>query len=281
MHAVLICTLGDLLLDTIVRLDRPFARGDDGPAVTRSGPGGQAANVAAWVATLGAQARFIGKRGGDTAGALAAGGLAALGVDVVGPVAAGGRTGMVVSLVEPDGERTLLSDRGSAPALAPAEVDLAWLAGCACLHVSGYALLRRPQFDAALAAAAAARAGGALISVDLSSAALIRDLGSDEFRARLARVAPDIVLGNEQERAALGELPAPSWALKRGAGGCVVARDGERLELPAHPTDVVDTTGAGDAFAAGFLLGGTLAEAAQRGLAAAARCVATFGAMPA
>jgi sugar/nucleoside kinase (ribokinase family) len=126
-----------------------------------------------------------------------------------------------------------------------------------------------------------ARAGGALVSVDLSSAALIRDLGSDEFRARLARVAPDIVLGNEQEHATLGELPAPSWALKRGARGCVVARDGERLELPAHPAAVVDTTGAGDAFAAGFLLGGTLAEAGERGLAAAARCVATLGAMPA
>ena len=280
MGAVLLCTLGDLLLDTIVRLDRPFARGDDAPAVTRSTPGGQAANVAAWAATLGARARFIGKRGGDAAGALAAAGLAAYGVEVVGPVAPDGRTGMVVSVVEPGGERTMLSDRGCAPELAPAEIEPAWLAGCACLHLSGYALLRRPHFDAALAAAAATRAGGALVSVDLSSAALIRDLGCDEFRARLARVAPDIVLGNERERATLGELPAPSWALKRGARGCVVARDGERLELPAHPTDVVDTTGAGDAFAAGFLLGGTLAEAAQRGLAAAARCVATLGAMP-
>ena len=276
MDAVLLCTLGDLLLDKIVRLDRPFTRGDDAPAVTRSTPGGQAANVAAWAATLGAQARFIGKRGGDAAGA-----LAAYGVEVVGPVAADGRTGMVVSVVEPDGERTMLSDRGCSPELTPAETDPAWLAGSGALHLSGYALLRRPHFDAALAAVDMARAGGALVSVDLSSAALIHDLGCDEFRARLARVAPDIVLGNEQEHATLGEPPAPGWVLKRGARGCVVVRDGERLELPAHPTTVVDTTGAGDAFAAGFLLGRTLDEAAQRGLAAAARCVATLGAMPA
>ena len=276
MGAMLVCTLGDLLLDAIVRLDRPFARCDDAPARTRSGPGGQAANVAAWAAALGAQARFIGKRGDDPAGELAARGLTALGVDVRGPVVAGGRTGMVVSVVEPDGERTMLSDRGIAP-----ELDAVWLAGCERLHLSGYALLQRPHFEAAVTAAGMARAAGALVSVDLSSAALILDLGAGEFRARLAAVRPDIVLGNEQEHAALGELPAASWALKRGAHGCIVARGDERLELPAHPTTVVDTTGAGDAFAAGFLLGGTLAEAAQRGLAAAARCVATLGAMPA
>ena len=281
MGAMLVCTLGDLLLDAIVRLDRPFARGDDAPARTRSGPGGQAANVAAWAAALGAQARFIGKRGDDPAGELAARGLTALGVDVRGPVVAGGRTGMVVSVVEPDGERTMLSDCGIAPELAPAELDAVWLAGCERLHLSGYALLQRPHFEAAVTAAGMARAAGALVSVDLSSAALILDLGAGEFRARLAAVRPDIVLGNEQEHAALGELPAASWALKRGAHGCIVARGDEHLELPAHPTTVVDTTGAGDAFAAGFLLGGTLAEAAQRGLAAAARCVATLGAMPA
>lgn len=281
MRAMLVCTLGDLLLDAIVRLDRPFARGDDAPARTRSGPGGQAANVAAWTAALGAQSRFIGKRGDDPAGELAARGLSALGVEVLGPVVAGGRTGVVVSVVEPDGERTMLSDRGIAPLLAPAEIDVTWFAGCDRLHLSGYALLQRPHLDAAIAAAHAARAAGALVSVDLSSASLILDLGAGEFRGRLAAVVPDIVLGNEQEHAALGGLPTPCWALKRGASGCIVARDGERLELPARPTEVVDTTGAGDAFAAGFLLGGTLAEAAERGLAAAARCVATLGAMPA
>jgi sugar/nucleoside kinase (ribokinase family) len=280
MRAVRLCTLGDLLLDVIVRLDRPFARGDDSPATTRTRPGGQAANVAAWAAALGADALFIGKRGDDPGGGLAASGLEQLGVAVRGPVVAGGSTGMVVSVVEPDGERTMLSDRGVSPDLAPAEIDAAWLAGCERLHLSGYSLLRTPHFDAALEAARLARAGGALVSVDLSSAALIRDFGVAAFRARLARVAPDIVLGNEQEHDVLGGLPAPVWALKRGAHGCTVSDGTETIDLPAVPTDVVDTTGAGDAFAAGFLLGGTLREAAERGLAVAARCVATLGSMP-
>ena len=187
---------------------------------------------------------------------------------------------MVVSVVEPDGERTMLSDRGVSPELAPAEIEPGWVAGCERLHLSGYSLLRLPHFDAALQAAQLARAGGALVSVDLSSAALIRDFGVDAFRTRLAAVAPDIVLGNEHEHEALGGLPAPVWALKRGPLGCIVSDGAETIELPALPTTVVDTTGAGDAFAAGFLLGGTLREAAERGLAAAARCVATLGSMP-
>ena len=280
--AVRICTLGDLLLDVIVRLDRPFTRGDDAPATIRTRPGGQAVNVAAWAAALGAEARFIGKRGDDEGGSLVAARLAELGVEVRGPVSAGASTGMVVSVVEPGGERTLLSDRGVSPELAPGEIDPAWLQGCARLHISGYSLLRLPHFDAALAAAAQARAGGAIVSVDLSSAALIRDFGVAAFLERLDRLAPDIVLGNELEHAAIGAPHAPTWALKRGPRGCLVGGPGgETVELPALPADVLDTTGAGDAFAAGFLLGGTLREMAERGLAAAARCVATLGSMPA
>lgn len=290
-----ICTLGDLLLDVIVRLDRPFAPGDDAPAHTRTSPGGQAANVAAWAAALGAGARFVGKRGDDEGGMLAAAGLASLGVDVRGPVVAGGRTGMVVSLVEPGGARTMLSDRGVSPELAAGEIDPAWLDGCARLHLSGYSLLRDPHFGAAQAAARAARERGALVSVDVSSAALVRDFGVPAYRARLADVQPDIVLGNEAEIAEIGG-PGPVggrevvWGVKRGPAGCTAigpedgaGRSGPRreLSLPALPAQVLDTTGAGDAFAAGFLLGGSLREMAERGLAAASRCVGTLGSMPA
>src|SRR5947208_14076785 len=142
-----IATLGDLLLDVIVRLEQPLARGDDVRSQTTTGAGGQAANVAAWAASLGADARCIAKRGDDPAGELLARELAARGVELVGPVA-GGPTGIVVSLVE-GGERSLASDRGVAPTLTPEELDPDWLA-CDVLHVSGYALLREPISHAAL-----------------------------------------------------------------------------------------------------------------------------------
>src|SRR5204862_3847843 len=104
----------------------------DTPAETHVGPGGQAANVAAWAAWLGAEARYVGRRADDAAGRLVAAGLAARGVEVLGPVGPG-RTGTVVSLLDGGGERTLASDRGVSPDIRPEELEPAWLAGCAAL----------------------------------------------------------------------------------------------------------------------------------------------------
>ncbi len=104
------------------------------------------------------------------------------------------------------------------------------------------------------------------MSLDLSSWTLI----DDPFRARTRELAPDVVFAAEEERDTFGELEA-RWIVKRGAAGAEV--DGEAFA--ARPTDVVDPTGAGDAFAAGFLVGGI-----ELGLDAAARCCATVGAMP-
>src|SRR5437868_13191890 len=116
-----IATLGDVLLDVVARLEQPLQRGDDVRAQTSMVAGGQAANVAAWAAALGAEARCIAKRGDDPAGELVARELAAHGVELVGPVAPGS-TGVVVSLVGADGERSMASDRGVAPTLAPEEL---------------------------------------------------------------------------------------------------------------------------------------------------------------
>src|SRR5437868_2245457 len=146
---MLIVCLGDLLLDVIVRLDEPLAPGADAVAVTHAGAGGQAANVAAWAAELGAESRFIGKRGDDAAGRLVDEQLRGRGVDLVGPVVSG-RNGVVVSLVGPDGDRTMASDRGVAPELEPAELEPAWLAGADVLHLSGYSLMRKPIDEAAI-----------------------------------------------------------------------------------------------------------------------------------
>jgi sugar/nucleoside kinase (ribokinase family) len=265
-----ICTLGDLLLDVVIRLDGPIAEDTDTYGRTRVGPGGQAANVAAWVAALGGRARFVGKRATDPAGLLLAQELERRGVEVVGPEAESG-TGTVVSIASADGKRTMLTDRGVSPDFRPEELQPDWLAGCERLHLPAYSLVVEPIRTAAVEATAFARR----VSVDLSSTTAIEAAGVGEFRGLLNELGADVVFGNEAEVELLGEIPAETVVIKRGGRGVLVRRDGAESEWPAVPADVVDTTGAGDAFAAGFLVGG-----AELGLAAAARCVATMGAMP-
>jgi ribokinase len=259
---VRVTSLGDLVLDVIVRLDDALVPGDDRPAITRAGAGGQAANVAAWVADTGGSARFVGKRGADAAGELVARELEERRVEVCGPV--DGRTGVVVSIAAA-GERTMASDRGSAPELAVAELDGAWF-DCDVLHLSGYSLQREPIASASARAAEFARERSARVSVDLSTWSAI----DDTFRARVRELDPDLVFAGEREREAFGALDT-SWVVKRGANGVVV--DGR--EFAALQADVIDTTGAGDAFAAGYLVDGV-----ELGLESAARCCARLGAMP-
>ncbi len=266
-----VCTIGDLTLDVVVRLAAPLAAGGDTDAEILLAPGGQAANVAAWAAALGADARFVGKRGDDRAGRMAIEGLAEHGVDVVGPVAE--RNGIICSLVSADGERTMASDRGAAADLRPDELEAGWVDDCDHLFVSGYALMREPARSAATRAAELARGNGAAVSVDLASWSGIRDVGVSEFRAAVVALAPDVVFANEdEERIVGGMLPDVTWILKRGAAGAWFDGD-ERAALPVD--EVVDTTGAGDALAAGWIVGGP-----DLALEAAARCVSKLGAMP-
>jgi ribokinase len=266
---MVVCTLGDLLLDVVVKLAKPLEDGDDTGAETRVGAGGQAANVAAWAAALGAEARFVGKRGADAAGELVEDDLLRRAVDVLGPPPTG-RNGVVVSLVGLDGNRTMASDRGVAPELAPGEIVPEWFAGAAWLHLSGYSLMREPIGSAAERAAELARAAGAQVSVDLSSVNVIREFGAGRLAERLARIGPDAIFGNEAEHAELAAT-GENLIVKRGPRGATIAGE----DHPPVPGEVVDTTGAGDALAAGYLVGGP-------GLAmdAAARCIAQLGTMP-
>jgi sugar/nucleoside kinase (ribokinase family) len=270
-----ICTLGDLLLDVIVRSAEPLARGGDSPVETRLATGGQAANVASWAAELGAPARCIAKSGDDAAGELVRSLLAGRGVDLVGPVE--GRTGVVVALVGADGERTMATDRGASAELAPAEVDPAWLESCSWLHVSGYSLLAEPIAEAAQAAGRLARGRGASLSADLSSWSSIRDYGADRFRANLEALGPDVIFANEPEWEMVGGAYAlaETAVVKRGSRGVEVRTAAGVEEHPSLGSPVQDTTGAGDALAAGFLVGGI-----ELGLQAAARCVGQLGAVP-
>lgn len=267
---MLVCAIGDALLDVIVRLEGPIAPDTDTYGATRVGAGGQAANVVAWVSALGGTGRLVGKRADDPAGRVVRDELRGRGVELCGPVVRSG-TGTVVSIATPDGRRTMLSDRGVAPELRADELEPGWSRGCDWLHVPGYSLVREPLATAARCAARAA----ARVSVDASSTAAIAALGADRFRESVEALLPAVVFANEEEAALLADLAAETLVVKRGARGCVVRHGAAEQAFEARPAEVVDTTGAGDAFAAGFLVGGP-----ELALGAAARCVAGLGAMP-
>jgi sugar/nucleoside kinase (ribokinase family) len=248
----------------------PLAEDTDTPASTHLGIGGQGANVAAWAAALGAQSRLVAPRGTDVAARLLTEELARRGVEVVGPLVPG-RTGVVVALSDGGKQRSMLTDRGVGTEIAAADLAAGWLDGCDWLHVAAYSLAREPAHGAALAAMRAAAARSVRLSIDVSSTALIQEYGTDRFRQLLATLNPDVIFGTEAEAVLLGGGLTERMVVKLGEAGVRVA--GERY--PARPTVAVDATGAGDAFAAGYLIGGV-----ELGLTAAARAVATMGGMP-
>lgn len=260
-----ICAIGDLILDVIVLPTAPLRADADTPSSIRFRAGGQAANVAAWAAALGARSRLICARGRDVSDQLAAAELTSEGVEIRGPVR-DGRGGVVVSFGDGGGGRTMASDRGVATELAPADIDPAWVRSCDVLYVSGYCLLREPMAEAVIEAARLAPR----VTVDLASAQDIELIGAEPFTARLRALAPELAFATEPERAAVPDIDT-TWVIKLGARG---ARFPEG-EHSAPAVDVVDATGAGDALAAGYLVGGP-----RLALEAAARCVSHVGAMP-
>ncbi|HEY4463383.1 MAG TPA: carbohydrate kinase family protein [Streptosporangiaceae bacterium] len=261
-----ICVLGDAHLDVVVRLSGPVAEETDTPVLTSVGAGGQAANVAAWVAALGGRSRLIAARGTDPAADLVASELARRGVELAGPVL-DGRTGVVVSLSDGGRSRSMLTDRGTGPLLDAGAIDPGWLADCAWLHLPAYSLVSWPVRGAALAAAG----HGARRSIDLSSTAAVLGYGVGRFRELAARLRPDVVFGTEAETDLVGPIAGAEMVVKLGPRG---VRIGGRV-YPARPATPVDSTGAGDAFAAGYLVGGV-----ELGLRAAADAVSKMGAMP-
>jgi len=283
-----IVVAGDVMSDVVATLGGPIAHGSDTAARIVQRGGGAAANVAVWLARAGAPATLIARVGDDVAGRMATEALRAEGVDALLSVDPVLPTGTCVVLVEPGGERTMLPDAGANAALAPAPLPH----DAAHLHVAGYALLHPGSRAAARALMAAAHAAGLPVSVDPSSAAPLARTGPPAFLDWIRGV--DVLLPNRDEAAVLtGEADPEAAALalaaharevvvKLGAGGALWT-DGKRVERAASfPVPEADTTGAGDAFAAGLLAarvrGADPAAQLAAGCALASRAVARAGA---
>jgi sugar/nucleoside kinase (ribokinase family) len=242
-----VVVVGDLMADVVAAHDGPIAVGSDTPARISLRPGGSAANVAAWLARAGADVTLVGRVGTDAAADVALGGLDGVQLRITRD--ADHPTGTCVVLVAPGGERTMLPDPGANDALSPHDLPDEVFSG-GILHVSGYALLRHGPRAAALTAIDRAREAGMKISVDPASAA---PLANDPIF--LDRITPiDLLLPNEDEAAVLGrQLKIPEIVITRGRRGATWTNGFESVDARAVPVEVVDTTGAGDAFAAGFL----------------------------
>jgi sugar/nucleoside kinase (ribokinase family) len=286
-----IVVLGDVMVDVVVRLSGPLAQGSDAAAVIRFHGGGSAANTAAWLAAAGAEPVLVGRIGEDVRGRTAFDELRALGVDPRLATDPELPTGTCVVLVAPDGERTMAPDAGANDALADLDLGEDLLEAGGHLHVSGYPLLRRGSRPAARAAMARALTAGMTVSVDPSSSALLSPQFLDDAGGA------QLLLPNASEAHALTGESAPERAarslaerfeevvVKVGPGGALWTNGEEVLRAAAEPVEEpVDTTGAGDAFAAGLLAaradGASTAEALAAGCRLAARAVRTPGARP-
>jgi sugar/nucleoside kinase (ribokinase family) len=289
-----VVVVGDLMLDVVLAPARPLEGGTDVPGTVALRQGGSAANTARWLARLGASTTLVAAVGRDVVGRALVEELRGEGVTMRVARIAGARTGRVGVLVEPGGDRSFVADRGAADRLPPEHLDAAWFRGATALHLPVYSLLAEPLSAAARGAIELARAAGSSISLDLASSGPLT-AGGRRAAVQLVRgIGPDLVFATEAEaHAMLGSQPierllsvASVAVVKRGAkGATVLARDEDRrlrFEVATGHLAATDTTGAGDAFDAGFLVawlqqrarGGSMAASLQRAALAGHRAAA-------
>jgi ribokinase len=251
-----VLVVGDLMVDVVVAHKDPIAVGSDTPARVRLAGGGSAANTACWLASLGEAPQLMAARGDDAFGAMAAADLAAAGVSFVGPVLDDEATGTCVVLVGADGERSMLPDRGANDRLPVAAIIGGLDPMPGWVHLSGYAILHEGSRNAGRAALSAGIAGDAVVSIDAASTAPIKAVGAEAFLQWIDGAS--LVFANDAEIDALGGVRsvldhAGAVVVKHGAAGATWTDGVRTVSAEGFPVDAVDTTGAGDAFAAGWI----------------------------
>ena len=289
-----VVVIGDVGLDVLVRPHGAIQHGTDTRSDVLVSPGGAGGNTATWLAAYQLDVTLIARIGDDPAGLAVRADLEAAGVTPALHVDPEHATCTVVVLVDAAGERTMLPDRGANRHLSLTDVELNALElgrgghGIPHLHVSGYVLFDEGSRAAGLAALRQARDLGWTTSVDPQSPAHLRAVGADAFLAWVDGV--DLLLPNEPELACLGGEEAALRAVdaivvtEDARGARWVCRDAWPVRVPAPHVEVVDSTGAGDAFNAGFLrawlAGETTQSALEEGVAAGSAAVTRVGARP-
>ncbi|MGH3499012.1 MAG: carbohydrate kinase family protein [Nocardioidaceae bacterium] len=289
-----VLVVGDVVDDIAVRPLTATTHASDTDARIELRPGGSAANVAAWLGSTGVPTRFVGRVGADAVerhrSALALHGVEA---HLVGDQDL--RTATIVLLLDESAERTMFVDRGANAALRADDIPTGGWDDVAALHLTGYSLFDSGVRPAVLSLIETARRRRARVSVDPSSAAYLRAVGPAAFLRWVDGC--DVLLPNLDEARVLvggGDPAAMARELTRWAGTVVVTlgaagvvaatADGDCVRRPASATTLCDTTGAGDAFAAGCLgatvTGAGLAESLDAGVRLAAEAVGVFGARP-
>jgi sugar/nucleoside kinase (ribokinase family) len=289
-----VLVIGDVMTDVIVMPEGPIVKGSDRRATVRTRPGGSGANQAVWLGAMGADVGLVARVGAaERAGHEAY--FAGLGVTPLLASDAELPTGALVCIVDPDGERSFLTDRGANLHLCADDLPDQLLDGLGLVVISGYALFAPGPRAAVRDFLARAKARGVSVAVDPASEGFLLEVGPENFLAWTA--GADWIFANQDEARVLcgaSELTAQmqllgahytNVVLKRGGLGAALGnRDGVRLTMPAQIVTVVDSTGAGDAFAAGFLAAhveGVGAEAALgKAIAAGARAVGSIGGQP-
>jgi sugar/nucleoside kinase (ribokinase family) len=261
-----VVVVGDLMTDTVARAAYPLAKGSDTPASVTMHGGGSGANVASWLALEGVETAFAGRRGSDIPGRNRDMELMGYGVDARLVMDPERPTGTCVVLVTHKGQRTMLSDPGASAALLPEDIPTDLFSAGAHLHLSGYTLLNEGSRQAALHTLNLARQAQMSASVDGGSSSPLKRVGAEPFLEWTQGVRlmflnaeqAEVLTGRDEPEQAAKVLTAwyPQVVIKMGAEGALWYMNGrpEPIAVPAEPIEkIVDGTGAGDAFVAGFL----------------------------